>query len=197
MPAYALVGVEAAGAGLDTGRHSASISAGQVGVLHGKKTYILQDETGQIRPAHSISAGLDYPGVGPEHAYLHATGRAEYVTATDAEAIDGLQLLAETEGIIPALETAHAVAHAAKLAPQMRRRPDPDRQRVRTRRQGHDHRRELPGRDPVMSTNRIDRTFAALRARNAAALIPFLTAGDPDLGTTGDLMRVAVRAARI
>ena len=115
-----LVGVEAGGAGLDTGRHSASISAGQVGVLHGKKTYILEDETGQIRPAHSISAGLDYPGVGPEHAYLHATGRAEYVTATDAEAVDGLKLLAETEGIIPALETAHAVAHAAKLAPQMR-----------------------------------------------------------------------------
>jgi tryptophan synthase beta chain len=118
-PGVRLVGVEAGGAGLDTGRHSASISAGQVGVLHGKKTYILEDEMGQIRPAHSISAGLDYPGVGPEHAYLHATGRAEYVTATDAEAIDGLKLLAETEGIIPALETAHAVAHAAKLAPQM------------------------------------------------------------------------------
>jgi len=118
-PGVRLVGVEAGGAGLDTGRHSASISAGQIGVLHGKKTYILEDEMGQIRPAHSISAGLDYPGVGPEHAYLHATGRAEYVTATDAEAIDGLKLLAETEGIIPALETAHAVAHAAKLAPQM------------------------------------------------------------------------------
>jgi len=119
-PGVRLIGVEAGGAGLDTGHHSASISAGQVGVLHGKKTYILEDEMGQIRPAHSISAGLDYPGVGPEHAYLHASGRAEYVTATDAEAIDGLKLLAETEGIIPALETAHAMAHTAKLAPQMR-----------------------------------------------------------------------------
>ncbi len=115
-----LIGVEAAGAGLETGRHSASISAGQVGVLHGKKTYVLQDELGQIRSAHSIAPGLDYPGVGPEHSYLHATGRAEYVAITDAEAVEGLQLLTRTEGIIPALESAHAVAYAAKLAPQMR-----------------------------------------------------------------------------
>jgi tryptophan synthase beta chain len=116
-----LVGVEAGGAGIETGRHAASISAGSVGVLHGKKTYILQDELGQVRPAHSISAGLDYPGVGPEHSYLHDSGRAQYVSINDAEAIDGLKLLTETEGIIPALESAHAVAYAAKLAPQMRR----------------------------------------------------------------------------
>jgi tryptophan synthase beta chain len=116
-----LVGVEAGGAGVETGRHAASISAGSVGVLHGKKTYILQDELGQVRPAHSISAGLDYPGVGPEHSYLHATGRARYLSVTDAEAVAGLQLLTETEGIIPALESAHAVAYAATLAPQMRR----------------------------------------------------------------------------
>ncbi|MBP1684046.1 MAG: tryptophan synthase, beta chain [Deltaproteobacteria bacterium] len=115
-----LVGVEAAGDGLDTGRHSASISAGQVGVLHGKKTYLLQDELGQVRSAHSIAPGLDYPGVGPEHSYLHDTGRAQYVAVTDAEAVEGLQLLTRTEGIIPALESAHAVAYAAKLAPQMR-----------------------------------------------------------------------------
>ena len=115
-----LVGVEAAGDGLGTGRHSASISAGQVGVLHGKKTYLLQDELGQIRSAHSIAPGLDYPGVGPEHSYLHDTGRAQYVAVTDAEAVEGLQLLTRTEGIIPALESAHAVAYAAKLAPQMR-----------------------------------------------------------------------------
>ncbi len=115
-----LVGVEAAGDGLDTGRHSASISAGQVGVLHGKKTYLLQDELGQVRGAHSIAPGLDYPGVGPEHSYLHDTGRAQYVAVTDAEAVEGLQLLTRTEGIIPALESAHAVAYAAKLAPQMR-----------------------------------------------------------------------------
>jgi tryptophan synthase beta chain len=116
-----MIGVEAGGAGIATGRHSASISAGQIGVLHGKKTYILQDELGQVRPAHSISAGLDYPGVGPEHSYLHDSGRAEYLSVTDAEAIDGLTLLTGTEGIIPALESAHAIAYAAKLAPQMRR----------------------------------------------------------------------------
>ncbi len=116
-----LVGVEAGGGGIESGRHSASISAGQVGVLHGKKTYILQDELGQIRSAHSIAPGLDYPGVGPEHSYLHDSGRAEYLSVTDPEAVDGLKLLTQTEGIIPALESAHAVAHAAKLAPQMRR----------------------------------------------------------------------------
>lgn len=116
-----LLGVEAAGDGVETGRHAASISGGSVGVLHGKKTYVLQDELGQIRPAHSISAGLDYPGIGPEHAYLHASGRAEYVGVTDAEAMGGLQLLTECEGIIPALETAHAIAQVAKLAPLLSR----------------------------------------------------------------------------
>ena len=116
-----LVGVEAGGAGIESGKHAASISGGSVGVLHGKKTYILQDELGQIRPAHSISAGLDYPGVGPEHSYLHDSGRARYLSVTDVEAVEGLQLLTKTEGIIPALESAHAVAYAAKLAPQMRR----------------------------------------------------------------------------
>jgi tryptophan synthase beta chain len=114
-----MVGVEAGGAGVETGRHSASISAGQVGVLHGKKTYILQDELGQVRPAHSISAGLDYPGVGPEHAYLHDSGRAQYLSVTDPEAVEGLKLLTQTEGIIPALETAHAIAYTAQLAPQL------------------------------------------------------------------------------
>jgi len=116
-----MVGVEAGGEGLETGRHAASISAGQVGVLHGKKTYVLQDELGQVRIAHSISAGLDYPGVGPEHAYLRDSGRASYEAVTDQEAVEGLQLLTESEGIIPALESAHAIAYAAKLAPQLRR----------------------------------------------------------------------------
>jgi tryptophan synthase beta chain len=92
-----------------------------VGVLHGKKTYILQDELGQVRPAHSISAGLDYPGVGPEHAYLHDSGRAHYLSVTDAEAVEGLKLLTQTEGIIPALESAHAIAYTARLAPQLGR----------------------------------------------------------------------------
>src|SRR5439155_694515 len=110
------------GRGLETGAHAASLTAGQVGVLHGNKTYLLQDETGQIRSAHSISAGLDYPGVGPEHAYLRDSGRATYVTVTDDEAVEGLRLLTATEGIIPALESAHAVAHTARLAPRLDRR---------------------------------------------------------------------------
>ncbi len=117
-----LIGVEAAGHGLDTGAHAASLTAGQVGVLHGNKTYLLQTETGQIRNAHSISAGLDYPGVGPEHAHLKDSGRAQYVTVTDDEAVEALQLLTATEGIIPALESAHAVAHAVRLAPRRDRR---------------------------------------------------------------------------
>ena len=116
-----MVGVEAGGEGLETGRHSASISAGQIGVLHGEKTYVLQDELGQIRTAHSISAGLDYPGVGPEHAYLKDTGRASYVAVNDQPAVDALRLLSETEGIIPALESAHAIAYAAQLAPTLAR----------------------------------------------------------------------------
>ena len=113
-----LIGVEAAGEGLEA-RHAATLSAGSPGVLHGTRTYVLQDQHGQITEAHSISAGLDYPGVGPEHAWLMLTERAEYVSVTDDEALDGLKLLSETEGIIPALETAHAIAYAAKIAPAM------------------------------------------------------------------------------
>lgn len=105
-----LVGVEAAGKGLETGRHSASLSRGRPGVLHGSLSYLLQDEQGQVHPAHSISAGLDYPGVGPEHAWWKDSGRAEYVSVTDTEAVTGLALLSRLEGIIPALETAHAIA---------------------------------------------------------------------------------------
>jgi tryptophan synthase beta chain len=109
-PGVRLVGVEAAGDGLDTGRHAASLAAGRPGVLHGSLSYLLQDADGQVQPAHSISAGLDYPGVGPEHAHLKDSGRAEYVSVTDAQALDGFATLAGREGIIPALETAHAVA---------------------------------------------------------------------------------------
>jgi tryptophan synthase beta chain len=114
-----LVGVEAAGRGLDAGAHSASITRGQVGVLHGKKTYLLQDELGQVTDAHSIAPGLDYPGVGPEHAWLHDTGRAAYDTATDDECLEALQLLSRTEGVIPALESAHAVAYAVRVAREL------------------------------------------------------------------------------
>ncbi|MDW8321334.1 MAG: tryptophan synthase subunit beta [Armatimonadota bacterium] len=114
-----LVGVEAAGRGLETGEHAATLAIGRPGVLHGAASYLLQDEHGQVMPTHSISAGLDYPGVGPEHSYLKETGRAEYVTATDEEALQALQTLARMEGIIAALETAHAVAHAIKIAPNL------------------------------------------------------------------------------
>lgn len=111
-----LIGVEAAGRGLSTGEHAASLVAGRVGVLHGTKSYLLQDSHGQIRETHSISAGLDYPGVGPEHSYLKDTGRATYVAVDDKEALEGFQLLCSTEGITPALEPAHAIFHAAKIA---------------------------------------------------------------------------------
>jgi tryptophan synthase beta chain len=114
-----LIGVEAGGEGTDGGRSSATLSAGSVGVLHGSMSYLLQDDDGQIIEAHSISAGLDYPGVGPEHSYLKDAGRAEYVSITDDEALEGFQLLCRTEGIIPALESAHAIAHAAKMAPTL------------------------------------------------------------------------------
>ncbi|RCW73905.1 tryptophan synthase subunit beta [Pseudorhodoferax soli] len=115
-----LIGVEATGQGLDSGKHAASLQRGSAGVLHGNRTYLLQDENGQVTETHSISAGLDYPGVGPEHAFLKDIGRAEYVGATDAEALDAFHYLCRTEGIIPALESAHAFAYARKLAPTMR-----------------------------------------------------------------------------
>ena len=115
-----LIGVEAAGLGLQSGKHAASLIAGSPGVLHGNRTYLLQDDNGQIIETHSVSAGLDYPGVGPEHAYLKDIGRAEYVGITDAEAMDAFHRLCLTEGIIPALESSHAVAHAMKLAKTMR-----------------------------------------------------------------------------
>ena len=116
-----LVGVEAAGEGLSTERHAATLTKGRPGVLHGSKSYLLQDEWGQVQEAHSISAGLDYPGVGPEHSFLKDSGRAEYVSATDQEALEGFRLLSETEGIIPALEPSHAISHVAKLAPTLRK----------------------------------------------------------------------------
>ncbi|MFQ5773729.1 MAG: tryptophan synthase subunit beta [Kiloniellaceae bacterium] len=114
-----IIGVEAAGHGLHTGMHAASLTGGRPGVLHGNRTYLLQDDDGQILEAHSISAGLDYPGIGPEHAWLKDTGRVEYVSATDEEALDAFQLCSRHEGIIPALEPAHALAHVKKLAPTL------------------------------------------------------------------------------
>ena len=115
-----LIGVEAAGHGLESGKHAATLAAGKPGVLHGNRTYLLQDENGQILSTHSISAGLDYPGVGPEHAWLKDSGRAEYVSVTDEEALQAFHDLCRLEGIIPALESAHALAYAARMAPRMR-----------------------------------------------------------------------------
>ena len=117
--AVRLYGFEAGGEGIETGRHAASITGGSSGVLHGARTYVLQDEDGQTVESHSISAGLDYPGVGPEHAWLHDTGRAEYQPVTDAEAMTAFQLLCRTEGIIPAIESAHAVAGAIRIIPEL------------------------------------------------------------------------------
>ncbi len=116
-----LIGVEPGGEGVHSGRHGATLTAGMPGIFHGKRSYVLSDDDGQIFPAHSISAGLDYPGVGPEHAYLKDIGRAEYVVADDAEALDAFVYLSRMEGIIPALESAHAIAHARKLAPELSR----------------------------------------------------------------------------
>ena len=118
-PAMRIIGVEAAGHGLHSGAHAASLTGGRPGVLHGNRTYLLQDDDGQILEAHSISAGLDYPGIGPEHAWLHDIERVEYVSATDAEALEAFQLCSRMEGIIPALEPAHALAYVSRIAPEL------------------------------------------------------------------------------
>ena len=118
-PGVRIIGVEAAGKGVETGFHAASLTGGRPGVLHGNRTYLLQDKEGQITEAHSISAGLDYPGIGPEHSWLKEKGRVEYVSATDAEALAAFQTLCKLEGIIPALESAHALAYVEKLAPTL------------------------------------------------------------------------------
>ena len=120
-PSVKIIGVEAGGMGINTHQHAASITGGKPGVLHGNRTYLLQDGDGQIEEAFSISAGLDYPGIGPEHAYLHSVGRVDYVSATDEEAVAAFQLCAKLEGIIPALEPAHAIGHLVKLAPTMKK----------------------------------------------------------------------------
>ncbi|MBT4905990.1 MAG: tryptophan synthase subunit beta, partial [Rhodospirillaceae bacterium] len=114
-----IIGVEAAGHGVDTGQHAASVTAGSPGVLHGNRTYLLQDEDGQIQEAHSISAGLDYPGIGPEHSWLNDCDRVQYVSITDTEALEAFQVCSRIEGIIPALEPAHALAHVMKIAPDL------------------------------------------------------------------------------
>jgi tryptophan synthase beta chain len=118
-PSVKMVAVEAAGHGIETGAHAASLTGGRPGVLHGNRTYLLQDDDGQITEGHSISAGLDYPGIGPEHSWLHDVGRVEYISATDNEALDAFQMCSRMEGIIPALEPAHALAGVIRIAPSL------------------------------------------------------------------------------
>ena len=181
-----LIGVEAGGHGIETGQHAASLTGGRPGVLHGNRTYLLQDDDGQIIEAHSISAGLDYPGIGPEHSWLHDIGRVEYVSATDQEALDAFQLCTRTEGIIPALEPAHALAHVAEAGADDGSRPDHPDESLRPRRQGHFRRRRTSRREAV---SRIAARFAELKRQGRGALIPFLEAWDPDQATSMAILR--------
>lgn len=177
-----LIGCEAAGRGVDTFETAATIATGRVGIFHGMKSYFCQDKDGQIAPVYSISAGLDYPGVGPEHAHLHDIGRAEYVPVTDDEAVNAFEYLAKTEGIIPAIESAHAVAHAMKIAPTMETKsllsPFPA-EATRTV-------PPLPVTEGRISMSNIRKAF-----ENGKAFIAFITCGDPDLETTAKVVRAA------
>ena len=176
-----LIGCEAAGRGVNTAETAATIATGKLGIFHGMKSYFCQDEYGQIAPVYSISAGLDYPGIGPEHAHLYDTGRAEYVPVTDEEAVEAFEYLSRTEGIIPAIESAHAVAYARKIVPQMRKDqivvitiPDVE---IRTAQQS----RVTEGR--ISMNKRITEAF-----EKGKAFIPFITCGDPSLEVTEQLV---------
>ena len=158
-----IYGVEAAGHGLPSGQHAASIAGGRPGVLHGNRTYLLMDDDGQIEEAHSISAGLDYPGIGPEHAWLNDMGRVKFLSATDDEAVAAFQLCSKLEGIIPALEPAHALARVFDLAPTEAEGSPDGGQSLGPRRQGPGERRSVSGKQEEMTT-RIDTRFAALKA---------------------------------
>ncbi len=188
-----IVGAEAAGEGIATGRHAASLAAGRPGVLHGNRTYVLCDDNGQITETHSVSAGLDYPGVGPEHAFLKDVGRAEYVGVTDDEALEAFHLLARTEGILAALESSHAVAQAIKLAREYAEGRARAVQPLRSRRQGRAH--DCRARRGA-GMSRIDRRFARLKAAGRTGLIPFVTAGDPVAATCGRADACAGRGGR-
>ena len=191
-PEVSLYGVEAAGDGLETGRHAAPLSAGSPGVLHGNRTYLMQDEDGQIIPTHSVSAGLDYPGVGPEHAWLRDRGRATYVSATDVEALDAFERLTLIEGIIPALESSHAVAYAAKACGRSGQHRRYRCQPFRAGRQRHTDRCGLPGDIDVSS--RIAGVLARLADGGRKALIPYIAAGDPNAEVTVAAMHALVAA---
>jgi tryptophan synthase beta chain len=190
--AVRLIGVEPAGKGLDSSEHGATLLRGRPGVLHGAETYILQDEDGQIINSWSVSAGLDYPGVGPEHAFLKDSGRAEYVGATDEEALAAFALLARSEGIVCAFESAHALAHALKLAEAAREetvllvnisgRGDKDMEQAR--------------RLLKLVTDRYDAMFARLDAAGEGAFGAFVILGDPDLETSAAILDRWSRAGR-
>ncbi len=185
--AIEIYGVEAAGHGITSGKHAASIAGGKPGVLHGNRTYLLMDGDGQIEEAHSISAGLDYPGIGPEHAWLNDMGRVTFLSATDDEAVAAFQLCSKLEGIIPALEPAHALARVFDLAPSEAEGSPDGGQPLRPRRQGPRLRRGVPGEQDARKnemTTRIDRRFAALKQEGRAALVTFTMAGDPDHETS-------------
>ena len=191
-PGVEIFGVEAAGHGL-TQLHAASIAGGRPGVLHGNRTYLLMDDDGQIQDAHSISAGLDYPGIGPEHSWLHETGRVTYLSATDDEALAAFQLLSRLEGIIPALEPAHAIAKVMELAPK---RPKDHLMVVNLSGRGD---KDIPagGRYPAgeaVMTTRIDARFAELKKQGRSAFITFLMAGDPDLETSLAIVKALPKA---
>ena len=181
--AIEIYGVEAAGHGLKSCKHAASIAGGRAGVLHGNRTYLLMDDDGQIEEAHSISAGLDYPGIGPEHAWLNDMGRVQFLSATDEEAVAAFQLCSKLEGIIPALELAHALARVPEIAAKKSKdhlmvvnlsgRGDKDLASVEA----------FLGSNKRMST-RIEKRFAALKAEGRAALVTFIMAGDPDYDTS-------------
>ena len=177
-----LIGCEAAGRGVNTAETAATIATGRLGIFHGMKSYFCQDEYGQIAPVYSISAGLDYPGIGPEHAHLYDTGRAQYVPVTDEEAVEAFEYLSKTEGIIPAIESAHAVAYARKIVPQMGKGsvrsslPFPAGV-TKTVQQSQD----TEGR--ISMSNRISEAFA-----KGKAFIPFITCGDPSLEITEQIV---------
>ena len=185
-PEVRLIGCEAAGRGIHTAETAATIATGRLGIFHGMKSYFCQDDFGQIAPVYSISAGLDYPGIGPEHADLYDTGRAEYVAVTDDEAVEAFEYLSRLEGIIPAIESAHAVAYARKLAPTMRGdqtivvnisgRGDKDCAAIARYR----------GR---IFMNNIEKVFS-----HGKAFIPFITCGDPSLEITEQLVLAMERA---
>ena len=194
-PDVAMIGVEAGGHGVETGLHAASLTGGAPGVLHGNRTYLLQDDDGQIRDAHSISAGLDYPGIGPEHAWLHDLGRVEYVSITDREALEAFQLCEPARGHHPGAGAGPRAGSCRQDRADPAARPPDGDEHVRPRRQGH-LRRRRPSRGQAVS--RIEkRALPDLRAEGRAGLVTYLTAGDPDPDTSARCSPASPRPAPI